>query len=360
MFNNFKNVDKVVYGRGAFNQLGDILDTKRHLNDGFMVFVVDNYFHNKQDFIDRIPVKEGDVIRFIDVDPHEPTTEQVDELRDTVLAENGMPSGIIGIGGGSIMDIAKATALMYKNEGSSSLYQGLNLVKQEGIYHVGVPTISGTGAECSMTAVLSGPTKKLGLKCDWTVFNQVVLDPDLTASVPTNQWFYTGMDTYIHCIEAESGQFFNTYSEVYGDQSLKLCREVFLGDKAGQTPENNEKLMMASLFGGLSLTYSEVGACHALSYGLGYVFGYKHGYANCLAFNHLEEFYGDAVAEFKEMVKQHNIDLPQNLSKNWSDEEIAQMVEISYNLPHMWRHAIGDDWEQKWTRADIEKLFRRL
>jgi 3-deoxy-alpha-D-manno-octulosonate 8-oxidase len=360
MFNNFKNVDKVVYGRGSFDQLGSILDEHRNQNDGFMVFVVDHYFHNKPDFIQRIPVQKNDVIRFMDVDPKEPTTEQIDELRDSVLAENGLPAGIIGIGGGSIMDIAKATSLMFTNEGSSQLYQGLNLVKKPGIYHVGVPTISGTGAECSMTAVLSGPTKKLGLKCDWTVFNQIVLDPDLTASVDKNQWFYTGMDTYIHCVEAESGQYFNTYSQVYGDQSLKLCREVFLGENAGQTPINNEKLMMASLFGGLSLTYSEVGACHALSYGLSFVFGYKHGYANCLAFNHLEEFYGDAVAEFREMVKQHDIDLPQNLAKDWTDEQISQMAEVAYNLPHMWRHAIGDDWQDKWTRADIEKLFRRL
>lgn len=360
MFNNFKNVDKVVYGRGAFNQLDDILATKRHLNDGFMVFVVDHYFKGKTEFTDRIPVKDNDVIRFIDVDPKEPTTEQIDELRDTVLTNNGLPSGIIGIGGGSIMDIAKASSLMFTNEGSSTLYQGLNLVKREGIYHVGVPTISGTGAECSMTAVLSGPEKKLGLKCDWTVFNQIVLDPDLTSTVERNQWFYTGMDTYIHCIEAESGQYFNTYSKVYGDQSLKLCREVFTGTDAGQTPENNEKLMMASLFGGLSLTYSEVGACHALSYGMSFVFGTKHGYANCLAFNHLEEFYGDAVAEFKDMVKQNNIDLPQNLAKDWTEEEISQMADVAYNLPHMWRHAIGDDWEQKWTREDIKALYRRL
>ena len=360
MFNNFKNIDKVVYGRGAFNQLGDILNAQRHLNDGFMVFVVDYYFHDKQDFIDKIPVTDKDVIRFIDVDPKEPTTEQIDELRDTVLAENGLPAGIIGIGGGSIMDIAKASSLMFTNEGSSTLYQGLNLVKKPGIYHCGVPTISGTGAECSMTAVLSGPEKKLGLKCDWTVFNQVILDPDLTATVERNQWFYTGMDTYIHCIEAESGQYFNTYSEVYGDQSLKLCRDVFMGENAGQTPVNNEKLMMASLFGGLSLTYSEVGACHALSYGMSFVFGTKHGYANCLAFNHLEEFYGDAVAEFREMVKQNNIDLPQGLAKTWSEDEITQMAEVAYNLPHMWRHAIGDDWETKWTREDIKKLYRRL
>tara|TARA_Y100000782_G_C10178606_1_gene262968 strand:+ start:678 stop:1757 length:1080 start_codon:yes stop_codon:yes gene_type:complete len=359
MYNNFKNIEKVVYGRGAFDQMGDILEPVRKENDGFIVFVVDNYFRGK-DLVDRIPTKAGDLIEFIDVDPYEPTTDQVDELRDYVLENLGMPAGIVGIGGGAIMDIAKATSLMFKNEGSSQLYQGLNLVKNPGIYHLGVPTISGTGAECSMTAVLTGPTKKLGLKCDWTVFNQVILDPELTASVPKNQWFYTGMDTYIHDIEAESGIFYNAFSKAYGDQSVQLCREIFLGDNAGQTPENDEKLMIASLFGGLSLTYSEVGACHALSYGLSKILGMKHGYANCIAFNHLEEFYGDAVNEFRQMVDMHKIDLPQNLSAEWTDEQVRQMAEVSYNLPHMWTHALGHDWKDKLTLEDIEKMFRRL
>ena len=359
MYNNFKNIEKVVYGRGAFDQMGDILEPVRKENDGFIVFVVDNYFRGK-DLVDRIPTKAGDLIEFIDVDPYEPTTDQVDELRDYVLENLGMPAGIVGIGGGAIMDIAKATSLMFKNEGSSQLYQGLNLVKNPGIYHLGVPTISGTGAECSMTAVLTGPTKKLGLKCDWTVFNQVILDPELTASVPKNQWFYTGMDTYIHDIEAESGIFYNAFSKAYGDQSVQLCREIFLGDNAGQTPENDEKLMIASLFGGLSLTYSEVGACHALSYGLSKILGMKHGYANCIAFNHLEEFYGDAVNEFRQMVDMHKIDLPQSLSAEWTDEQVRQMAEVSYNLPHMWTHALGHDWKDKLTLEDIEKMFRRL
>jgi 3-deoxy-alpha-D-manno-octulosonate 8-oxidase len=78
------------------------------------------------------------MIFFEDVDPHEPTTEQVDRLRDQILASKGKPAGIIGIGGGSVMDIAKALALMINNEGSSSLYQGLNLVKNPGVYHLGV------------------------------------------------------------------------------------------------------------------------------------------------------------------------------------------------------------------------------
>ncbi len=359
MHKNFKNIDKVCYGRGAFDQLDDILEPKRAENDHFMVFVVDEYFRGKE-LEKRIPLHDEDMLFFEDVDSHEPTTEQVDRIRDQILAEKGKPSGIIGIGGGSIMDIAKATALMINNEGSSSLYQGLNLVKKPGVYHAGVPTTSGTGAECSMTAVLTGPEKKLGLKCDWTVFNQVVLDPELTATVPKNQWFYTGMDCFIHCIESESGIFYNEFSKAYGEQALKLCRDVFSGPDSGRSPENDEKLMIASLFGGLSLTYSEVGACHAFSYGLSYVFGTRHGLANCIAFQYLEEFYGDAVAEFNEMVRKHNIDIPKNLSANWSDEEITRMADVAYNLPHMWTHAMGHDWKDKLTKEYLMEVYRKM
>jgi 3-deoxy-alpha-D-manno-octulosonate 8-oxidase len=357
MHKNFKNIDKIVYGRGSYSELEGILQPVRQENNQYMVFLVDNYFNGKSF---SIPARPEDVVRYIDVDPYEPTTEQIDALRDTILAEKGLPSGVVGIGGGSIMDIAKALSLMFTNEGSSQLYQGLNLVKKPGIYHLGVPTISGTGAECSMTAVLTGPTKKLGLKCDWTVFNQVILDPDLTASVPRNQWFYTGMDTFIHCIESETGIFYNAFSRAYGEESLKLCREVYTGPGSGQNPENDEKLMIASLFGGLSLTYSEVGVCHALSYGLSKIFGYKHGIANCITFNHLEDFYGPAVQEFKDMVAFHNIDLPQNLAAGWSEDEITAMAEVSYALGHMWTHAVGHDWKEKITLDTIKDLFRRL
>ena len=356
---NFNNIGKICYGRGSFDQLGEILEPKRSENKGFMVFVVDDYFEH-EDLADRLPVKQGDMVFFIDGSHEEPKTSQIDELRDEIISTKGLPSGIIGIGGGSLMDIAKALALMVTNEGSSVLYQGLNLIKKPGIYHVGVPTISGTGAECSMTAVLSGPEKKLGLKCEWTVFDQVVLDPDLIASVPTDQWFYTGMDTFIHCIESATGIKYNAFSKAYGDQSIELCKEVFLGENAGQNPENDEKLMLASLFGGLSLTYSEVGVCHALSYGLSYVFGTRHGYANCLAFNHLKDIYGDAVNEFHDMLERFNITLPQNQAAGWSDEEITAMAEIAIRLEHMWNHAFGPNWKEKVTMEYIEALYRRL
>lgn len=359
MHKNFKNIEKVVFGRGSFDNMDAILEPVRKENNHFFLFVVDNFFKGKE-LEQRIPARAEDVVRFIDVDPHEPTTEQIDHLRDEILLSKGLPSGVVGIGGGSIMDIAKAISLMFTNEGSSTLYQGLNLVKIPGIYHLGVPTISGTGAEVSMTAVLTGPEKKLGLKCDWTVFNQVILDPELTVTVPRDKWFYTGMDTYIHCIESETGILNNAFSHAYAEQALKLCKDVYLGEDAGQTPENDDKLMVASLMGGLSLTYSEVGVCHALSYGLSKILGEKHCYANCLAFQHLEDFYPKGLEEFRAMLKKHEISLPQGVSKSWTEDQITAMAHVAYNLPHMWNHAIGPDWKEKITIESIKDLYRRF
>lgn len=356
---NFKNIDKVTYGRGSFAQLNQTIEPVRKENNKYFVFIVDNYFKGKP-LSNNLQNKPEDLIYFIDVDAYEPTTEQIDTLRDEILAKKGLPSGVIGIGGGSIMDIAKALSLMLSNKGSSTLYQGLNLIKHPGIYHLGVPTISGTGAEVSMTAVLTGPEKKLGLKCDWTVFNQVILDPELISTVPKDWWFYTGMDTYIHCIESHNGIRNNAFSLAYGDQALSLCREIYLKENAGQTPANDDKLMVASLMGGLSLTYSEVGVCHAISYGLSKILGTRHCYANCIIFQHLDDIYPQGVSEFKQMIKKHNITLPQNLSKDWDEDTLNKMATVSFNLPFMWNHALGDNYKEIATIDYIKDLFRRL
>ncbi|MEO5584109.1 MAG: iron-containing alcohol dehydrogenase family protein [Flavobacteriales bacterium] len=358
LFRNFKSVTKTCYGRGSFDKLGEILEPQRSANKGFMVFVVDDYFADKEEFKMRVPARSEDEIHFIS-SLKEPSTKQIDALRDDILARRGLPAGIIGLGGGTVMDIAKASSLMFMNEGSSVQYQGLNLIKKPGIYHCGVPTISGTGAEVSMTAVLTGPVKKLGLKCDWTVLDQIVLDPDLIATVPLEQWFYTGMDTYIHSVEAITGTKKNTFAEAYSEKALELCREVFL-KRDRKDPKSDEFLMVASYMGGLSLTYSEVGVCHALSYGLGKVLEIHHCLANCIAFDKLEDVYGDNVQEFKRMVKHNNIQIPQGLAKGWSEETIDAMAEVAYNLPHMWDHAFGPEWEKVLDRERIKGWYRRM
>src|ERR1700674_1301981 len=258
-FRNFKLVGYVIYGRGSFNQLDEIIEPHRK-DDEPIIFLVDHFFSDKR-LISRIPVRGRDKIVFADVS-YEPKTSQVDKLAQQLKDEFGNISGIIGIGGGSTMDLAKAISLMMNNPGSSADYQGWDLVKNPGVYKVGIPTLSGTGAEVSRTTVLTGPTKKLGMNSDFTPFNQIVLDPELTANAPANQRFYTGMDCYIHCIESLTGTFLNEFSKSYGEKALQLCRKVFL-EKDRWDEACDDMLMMASYAGGMSIAYSQVGVAHA-------------------------------------------------------------------------------------------------
>ena len=355
-FRNFKMVDYVVYGRGSFNQLDEILAPNRK-GGAPMIFLVDHFFEGKP-LIQRIPLTGKDKIVFADV-THEPKTRQVDALAASLREEFGTVSGIIGIGGGSTMDLAKAVALMMTNPGSSADYQGWDLVKQAGVYKVGIPTLSGTGAEVSRTTVLTGPVRKLGMNSDFTPFNQIVLDPDLAKDAPANQRFYTGMDCYIHCIESLEGTYLNEFSKSYGEKALDLCRKVFV-EKNTWDDECDEQLMMASFAGGMSIAYSQVGVAHAVSYGLSYLLGTKHGIGNCIVMNHLEEYYPAGVKEFKFMVEKNNIDIPVGICAGLSDQDFNTMIDISLSLKPLWENALGKDWETIMTRQKLRALYEKL
>ena len=358
-FRNFKMVDYVVYGRGSFDQLEEIIAPHRQPSLP-MVFLVDHFFANENGkwLTNRIPAINNDKIIFVDV-TLEPKTSYVDKIAAELKSAFGSVSGVIGIGGGSAMDLAKAVALMMNNEGSSADYQGWDLVKKPGVYKVGVPTLSGTGAEVSRTCVLTGPTKKLGMNSDFTPFDQIVLDPTLTANAPHNQRFYTGMDCYIHCIESLEGTYLNEFSKSYGEKALELCRKVFVQNNSWDE-ECDDQLMMASYAGGMSIAYSQVGVAHAVSYGLGYLLGTKHGIGNCIVMNHLEDYYPEAVKEFKFMVEKNQIEIPKGLCAGLSEEQFETMINVSIGMKPLWENALGKDWEKIMTRSKLRALFEKL
>jgi len=322
-----------------------------------MIFLVDHFFEGKP-LVQRIPLTGKDKIVFADV-THEPKTKQVDALAASLREEFGTVSGIVGIGGGSTMDLAKAVSLMMTNPGSSADYQGWDLVKNAGVYKVGIPTLSGTGAEVSRTTVLTGPVRKLGMNSDFTPFNQIVLDPDLAKDAPANQRFYTGMDCYIHCIESLEGTYLNEFSKSYGEKALDLCRKVFV-EKNTWDDESDEQLMMASFAGGMSIAYSQVGVAHAVSYGLSYLLGTKHGIGNCIVMNHLEEYYPAGVEEFKFMVQKNNIEIPVGICAGLSDQDFNTMIDISLSLKPLWENALGKNWETIMTRQKLRALYEKL
>ncbi|MFZ5562907.1 MAG: iron-containing alcohol dehydrogenase family protein [Thermodesulfobacteriota bacterium] len=353
MYRNFRMISSVVFGRGSFNQLDDILSAKR--KGSFMVFLVDDVFKGKP-LSRRVPAKDGDLTIFVNVDD-EPKTKYVDSLTAQVKAYAAkLPDGVIGIGGGATMDLAKAVSLMLTNPGSAADYQGWDLIRIPAVYHVGVPTLSGTGAEVSRTTVLTGPTKKLGINSDHTVFDQVVLDPELIAGVPKDQWFYTGMDCYIHCIESLQGTFLNAFSRAYGEKALDLCRQVYLED----WPDSDDRLMMASFFGGMSIAYSQVGVCHAMSYGLSFVLGVHHGVGNSIAFDYLDEFYPEGVAEFRRMLEKNGIDLPRNITKGLTEAQFDTMTNVAFGLAPLWENALGKEWQKVMPPERIKALYKQM
>lgn len=356
-YKNFPMVPRVIFGAGCFGQLGEILLPKRINSEAPFIFLVDDVFEGSG-LISRIPLIFNDQIIFISAD-EEPKTDQVDALVQKIKNDyENLPSGIIGIGGGTLLDLAKAVAIMLTNKGNAFQYQGWDLVKKPSIYHVGIPTISGTGAEVSRTTVLLGPEKKLGINSDFTTFDQVLLDPDLTKGVSKEQWFYTGMDCFIHCIESLNGTFLNAFSQSYGEKALELCKEVYLDDL--QEDDARNKLMMASWHGGMSIAYSQVGVAHAMSYGLSYLLGVRHGIGNCLVFQHLKEFYPEGVELFNEMKVKHNIRLPKGICGELTNDDFEIMINVALSLVPLWENALGKEWRTIITPEKLRSIYQKI
>ncbi|MEJ7674383.1 MAG: iron-containing alcohol dehydrogenase [Chitinophagaceae bacterium] len=96
--------------------------------------------------------------------------------------------------------------------------------------------------------------------------------------------------------------------------------------------ESDDKLMMASYAGGMSIAYSQVGVAHAISYGLSYLLGTKHGIGNCIVFNQLDEYYPEGVKEFKSMVERNEIHIPQNVCSGLTEEQFDKMIDVSLGM----------------------------
>lgn len=357
MFKNLRVVPQLIFGRGSLAQLGDVLSARRTDSGCPVVFLIDDV-HETKPWVRTLPVRANDLIIFVSAE-HEPKTRYVDELTERVKEfSNRRADGIVGIGGGTTMDLAKAVALMLTNPGSAADYQGWDLIKHPGVFKVGIPTLAGTGAEVSRTTVLTGPVRKLGINSDFTPFDQILMDADLVAEAPDDQRFYTGMDSYIHAAESLRGTFINEFARGFAEKSQDMCREVFLRDIPRSVAD--EKLMVASYLGGLSIAYSQVGVCHALSYGLSFVLGTRHGIGNCIVFDQLDDYYPEDVAEFRRMLERHHIQLPRNVTKDLTDAQFDKMVQVALSLTPLWENALGKEWQKQMTPETARSLYQRM
>ncbi|MDI7166865.1 iron-containing alcohol dehydrogenase family protein [Leptospira santarosai] len=341
------------FGLNTIDRINELLPQKN--NEDYYIFIIDDV-HQKGTILNRLKCASEDIIEWFPASAKEPSTAQIDNLKDKFIQirNQKLPRAIVGIGGGSTMDVAKALSVMMCNEGSASQYQGWDLVPNPGIFKIGIPTVAGSGAEASRTAVLMGKERKFGINSDYSMFDAIILDSSLIKNVPIDQRFYSGMDCYIHCVESLQGTMINELAKGNASKALELCEKVFLSDG------DDDMLLTASYMGGVSIVNSEVGVCHALSYGLSLELGYRHGFANCVAFNVLEEYYGPWVDRFRKMLKIHKIELPKNVCKSLDNAAMDRMVNMTLKMERPLTNALGEDWKDKMTPNKIISLYERM
>jgi alcohol dehydrogenase class IV len=223
-------------------------------------------------------------------------------LFESVLqfARAGKIDGVLGIGGGSAIDVAKLVAVLARGTQTVPEVFGTNLLAGRALPLVCLPTTAGTGAEVSPNAILLDETDELkkGVVSPHLVPDAAFVDPLLTLSVPPAVTAATGLDALTHCIEAYANKFAHPIVDVYALQGIKLISQNLVrAVRDGNDLEARAALALGSLYGGLCLGPVNTAAVHALAYPLGGRFHIAHGVSNALLLPHVLRFNFSAAPE---------------------------------------------------------------
>ena len=291
--NNIKTIEgvkKTVFGSGAVSKLG--IECK-NLGASKALLVMDQALSKSviaEKVKESLKSERIRVFMFSDVTP-EPDPKIADLGTELALKEK--VRCIIGVGGGSTMDIAKAIGMLMKNGGKAVEYIGIDKVKKPGIPTIMVPTTAGTGSETTLTAVFTqrDTRKKGGINSAFIYPDTAVLDPELTLDLPPMITAYTGMDALTHAIESYTSLNAHFMSEIISLRAIELIMENLRGAVFdGKNIKYRENMMMGSYLAGMGLAMAGVGAVHALAYPMGAIYDVPHGIGNGLLLPYVLEY----------------------------------------------------------------------
>ena len=315
-----------------------------------------------------------------EVDP-EPGLRLADKAAET--ARNNDCDCVVGAGGGSAMDIAKAAAILLTNGGRAVDYLGLGKIQKAGVPKIMVPTSAGTGAEVTFTAVFINEEtgSKGGMNGDPLYPDAALLDPELTVSLPPNVTATTGLDALTHSLEAYTSIQAHPVSEMYSLQAIDLiCANIRSAFADGRNLEARSNMLLASLLAGKALAMAGVGLVHAMAYPLGGLFGIPHGLANAVLLPYVTEynfignvrkharlafFFGfdidgmpsrDAAGLTVEGLFQlnHDLEIPSGLAKlNIPEERIPEMADVALTVARP-----VENNPRRPTREDIIGIYK--
>lgn len=214
-------------------------------------------------------------------------------IYDCVESIRSFGAGIVvGLGGGSSLDVAKISACMATNNGDIGDYIGIDRIEKKGIPTVLIPTTAGTGSEVTPIAVLSDKNEHLkkGIVSRHLYAGAALVDPELALGLPGYITAFTGIDTLTHAIEAYTNKYAQPFIDTFALEAIRLVSGNLITAVYENTPESRYNMALASLYGGMCLGSVNTAAVHALAYPLGGTFDVPHGVANSLLLPYVMEF----------------------------------------------------------------------
>lgn len=221
---------------------------------------------------------------------NEPSFAQFEEVLSSAKAFSA--DAVVGIGGGSVLDVAKLVAAQLLNTQTTAEVIGIGNLKERRTYLACLPSTSGTGSEVSPNSILVDEnSNKVGVISPFLVPDAAYIDPSLTLSVPRQITAATGIDAMTHCLEAFTNKFAKPMVDLIALEGVRLvARYLKAACDNGADIEAKTQLALASMYGGQCLGPVNTAGVHALAYPLGTLFHINHGLSIAMLLPAVMEF----------------------------------------------------------------------
>jgi alcohol dehydrogenase class IV len=335
---NFSLNTKIIYGVGSIKQLFEIITEEKWSSVGVCIDKTISEIEIFSQILEKLE-SQTDFCNIHKVDITEPTYEYLDTARKGF--ENSKIDVVIGIGGGSALDVAKGIAVLINNKKPAISYRGFDQMEKPVPPIIGIPTTAGTGSEITPNAsfIDNVEKRKLGINGEVVRPTYAILDPELTLSCPLKPTISAGVDAIVHAHDSFISKGNTTISRVF---SLEGFRRVYNHlPMVAIEPENikyRQEVLYGAFFAAVGMIHSGGGATAVLSYPLGVHYGVPHGIAGGIflphvvkfnvehGFDNYTHFYKNIDYKVLNNARDKNLLFVDHLSKLWEELNIPNNI----------------------------------
>ena len=341
----FRMPKSVLYGRNSLEKLGE--QSKKL---GKRAFIVTDTNMEKLGYVEKCMQqlnKKGITVSTYNKVDAEPTNIHV--LEALSLCKEEKCDFIIGIGGGSCIDAAKAVAVLYTNGGEVEDYVQKDIkIENNPLPLIAIPTTSGTGSEVTSVAVITNKKTdvKMMMKHPSFIPKVAIIDPVLTSSLPPQITAATGIDALCHAIEAYISKFSQPLTDVLALSAIEsIMKYLRIAYEDGRNMEAREAMMIASLQAGIAFSNASVTLVHGMSRPVGALFHVPHGISNAILLPTVLEFTKtSAMKRLAKIGRSLNKDLYSNSDEEVADYTLGEIKKLCFDLriPNLKEYGIDE------------------